>query len=53
MNQKEIKTIIKDIGHNRVSGTKEEKKTTDYLAKKCKEMGISAKVESFSVPMGK
>ncbi len=51
MNQKQVRRIINDLGHIRVSCSKEEKFTAEYLAEECKKMGIEAKVETFELPV--
>lgn len=49
MTTKELEQIFKDTDFVHWSGSKEELKVAKYLQKKCKDMGIAAKTESFRV----
>ena len=51
MKTEHIQKIIDDLGHIRVSATKEEKYTAEYLAEECRAMGLEARVETFEVPV--
>ncbi|MCR4606944.1 MAG: Zn-dependent exopeptidase M28 [Oscillospiraceae bacterium] len=53
MIQREIQKIIKDAGHIRVSASKEEKWTAEYLAEKARALGAEARVEPFEVAVTK
>ncbi|MBQ3578180.1 MAG: M28 family peptidase [Firmicutes bacterium] len=50
MNQRQIRRIISDLGHIRVSCSKEEEYTAGYLAEECRKLGIKAQVETFELP---
>ncbi|MBQ4233840.1 MAG: hypothetical protein II700_02935 [Firmicutes bacterium] len=51
MNQRQIRRIISDLGHIRVSCSKEEEYTAGYLAEECRKLGIKAQVETFELPV--
>ena len=49
MKTEHIQKIIDDLGHIRISASKEEKYTAEYLAEECRAMGLNARVETFEV----
>ncbi|MBR0130217.1 MAG: M28 family peptidase [Firmicutes bacterium] len=51
MTQREIQKIINDVGHIRISASKEEKWTAEYLAETARKLGAEARVEAFDVPV--
>lgn len=52
MDAKSIMKIFEETAYVRTGGSAEELKTAQYLARKCEELGGSARIEPFSVPMG-
>ena len=51
MNAKQIKKIFKDTAYVRMGGSAEELKTAQYLADLVSNMGLSAQIVPFEVPM--
>ncbi len=51
MNLKTIRQIFKDTDFIHTSGTPEETRVAEYLADKCRAMGVEAKLETFPVEM--
>ena len=51
MDTKQIMKIFEDTAYVRTGGSQEEKQTAQYLAEKCKELGLTATVEEFPVDM--
>ena len=51
MNLEHIRKIIDEAGHIRVSATREEYETAEYLVRECEAMGIPARIEAFPVPV--
>ena len=51
MTQREIQRIIREAGNIRISASKEEKWTAEYLAKEAEKLGAKAWVEDFDVPV--
>lgn len=51
MNAKVIMKIFEDTAYVRMGGSEDELRTANYLAQKCAEMGLDAKLESFDVDM--
>lgn len=52
MNTEKIMKLFEDTSYNRTSCSPEEHKTAEYLLQQCEEMGISARLEPFSVAQG-
>ncbi len=52
MNQRKLKQIFLDTDYVHTSGSAEELRAAEYLKARCEEMGVSAHLEGFSVPMG-
>ena len=52
MNKKQMKKILTDMAHTRVSCTAQEKEAAEYLAARCEELGVKARLESFGVETG-
>lgn len=52
MNKEELEQLFIDTDFVHRSGTPEELKVAQYLKEQCLKMGVSAKIESFRVPMG-
>lgn len=52
MDAKSIMKIFEETAYVRTGGSAEELKTAQYLARKCEELGGSARIEPFAVPMG-
>jgi hypothetical protein len=46
-----IEQIFADTAYVRTGGSEEEKKTARYLQKACEELGLTARIEEFDVPM--
>ncbi len=51
MNSRALKQIFKDTDYVHASGTPEEKRTAEYLAERCEQLGVHAHLEAFPVPM--
>ncbi len=51
MNAEKIMKIFGDTAYVRMGGSAEEKKAAEYLQKCCADMGLSAYLEAFDVPM--
>lgn len=51
MNSAKIMQIFKDTAYIRTGGSREELQCAEYLAEKCKELGLEAKLEAFEVDM--
>ena len=51
MNALEIMKIFEDTAYVRMGGSEEELRAANYLAQKCTEMGLEAKLEAFDVDM--
>ena len=51
MTEEKIREIIERAGHIRVSATKEELETAEFLALQCRAMGLDTHLESFRVPV--
>ena len=51
MNALEIMKIFEDTAYVRMGGSEEELRAAKYLAQKCAEMGLEAKLEAFDVDM--
>ena len=51
MTPKSIMKIFRETAYVRTGGSQEEKQTAQYLAEKCKELGLTATVEEFPVDM--
>ncbi len=51
MNNKFMRQLFKDTAYVRMGGSAEERKCAEYLAAKCGEMGLEAKLEAFEVDM--
>ena len=52
MNQREIRRLINELGHIRVSGTEAELSAAEGLRAACEALGVPARLESFPVEMG-
>ena len=52
MNARKLKQIFKDTDFVHRSGTPEELHVAEYLKARCESLGVSARLESFRVPMG-
>ena len=52
MNQRKLKQIFRDTDYVHTSGSAEELRAAEYLKARCEEMGVSTRLEEFSVPMG-
>ncbi|MBE7005442.1 MAG: Zn-dependent exopeptidase M28 [Ruminococcaceae bacterium] len=52
MNTKTLRQIFKDTDFVHRSGTAEELRAAEYLKERCEQLGVSARLESFPVPMG-
>ncbi len=52
MNARKLKQIFKDTDFVHRSGTPEELRVAEYLKAQCESLGVSARLESFRVPMG-
>lgn len=52
MNKKDIRAILRETDHMRVSGTEDERRTAEYLRGLCAGMGAETRLEPFAVPMG-
>lgn len=53
MNRNTIKKIFRDTAYIRMGGTKEELRAAEYIKDTLKDMGLSAYLQAFDVPMGK
>lgn len=53
MTQEQLKRIFENTDYVHTSGTEEELRVAEYLRSLCEEMGVSAKLESFRVPMAR
>ena len=51
MENQKIMEILQDTAYIRTGGSPEELRCANYLAERCAELGLEAKLESFSVPM--
>ena len=51
MNQKKIEQILRDTAYVRTGGTGEELRTAEYLQARCRELGLDARLEAFTVDM--
>lgn len=51
MNSANIMKIFEDTAYIRTGGSEEELRCARYLAEKCREMGLEAKIEAFEVDM--
>ena len=51
MKAKYIMKVFRETAYVRMGGSQEEKQTAQYIADRCKEMGVAAKIEEFSVDM--
>ena len=51
MNANQIMKIFADTAYVRMGGSPEELRAAEYLQEKCREMGLSATIESFEVDM--
>ena len=52
MNTKYLRKIFKDTDFVHRSGTPEELRIAEYLKARCEELGVTARLDSFPVPMG-
>ena len=51
MNKRQMKKILSDMAHPRVSGTDQETAAAEYLKARCEELGVKAWTEPFEVGM--
>ncbi len=51
MNNKFMRQLFKDTAYVRMGGSPEELQCAEYLAAKCSELGLEAKIEAFEVDM--
>lgn len=53
MKKEQIMRVLNDTAYVHTSGTDEELRAANYLLDRCTEMGVSAHLEAFPVPMGR
>jgi hypothetical protein len=51
MNRDKIRQILKDTDFIHTSGTPQERQVAEYLAERCRELGVEARLEAFPVEM--
>ncbi len=51
MNRDKIRQILKDTDFVHTSGTPQERQVAEYLAERCRELGVEARLEAFPVEM--
>lgn len=51
MDSKSIRTILSDTAYVKQAGTKEEKQCAEYIKKLCRQMGLVARTEEFSLDL--
>jgi hypothetical protein len=51
MENNTILKILQDTAYVRTGGSAEERRCANYIVERCAEMGLSARLEGFSVPM--
>ncbi len=49
MNRDKIRQILKDTDFIHTSGTPQERQVAEYLAERCRELGVEARLEAFPV----